>query len=154
PRRLWGRANHGPEGIARDSCHHGGPHPLPRPPHPAPAAPAGRTRPFASEPTSRLPGFASDCPRLPAPKDPGSAETEPRRGGGGRPRECRGAVRLDDRNASRAVCEPPETLELEAVRRLPLREEGEISLDGLLAVAAVELPRRVEQHPAPPVWMN
>ena len=41
----------------------------------------------------------------------------------------RGAVRLDDRNRSRAVRESPKPLELEAVRRLPLREEGEIALD-------------------------
>src|SRR5262249_43471283 len=112
------------------------------------------TRDLAAERSSRRRGFASDCRRLLDRKDRGGAESEPRREGGGRPGECRGAVRLDDCNASGAVRESPEALELEAVRRLPLREEREIPLDRLLAVAAVELPRRVEQHPAPPVWMN
>src|SRR5262249_59093003 len=54
-----------------------------------------------------------------------------------------------DRNAARAIRVSPEALELKASRRLPLREERKIALNGRLA-GVRELPCRVELHATPP----
>jgi hypothetical protein len=64
--------------------------------------------------------------------------------------EHAGAVCFDDRDAYRAVGEPPETLKLEAIGRRHCGEEREVSPDRLLA-GIDELPRRVEQHDTPPL---
>src|SRR5512132_2596408 len=93
-------------------------------------------------------GFASDCRGFLDGEDRGGGESQPGRERGCRLGNRRGAVCIHNRNPSRAVCVSPEALEFETVWWSPLREEGEIPLDGLLAVVE-EVPCHVEQPAAP-----